>query len=299
MKEISRDQYAEYLSDLFNRASDVGKFDFICALLRVSGLEDESWDPFEELKGAFEDYNYLLDLEDDNLSDKHKWRMGLLMYCQLIEMSAPHEMLANLLRCLKAEKYQLKPFGHLGRANKKIPFSWVPPSAKAKFRQLKQWAEEQNENSLCEHIDSFFNDDLRNSFTHSDYVISNDGYRWTESGLAQELPLETVGILVSNCFNFYGALLWLHSHWLKELAKVNTFHKWPDYMVLELLSHEDQLYGFNVHFSNGTKATYARTDKGTECININLENDGTFNFFVGCLDDLVPEWKVDGKVFET
>jgi hypothetical protein len=103
-------------------------------------------------------------------------------------------------------------------------------------------------------------------------------------------------ILIGNCFSFYGALLWCQKYWLKELSQAPKFHKWPQYEILEILSTEDEgVYGFNVHFSNGNKATYSRTEKGTECTNITLEKDGSINFFVGSLDDLEQVWKIDGE----
>jgi len=104
--------------------------------------------------------------------------------------------------------------------------------------------------------------------------------------------------LVSNCFNFYGALLWLHTQWLKDLSQVKKIHKWPNYEVLELICDESSLYGFNVHFSNGSKSTFTRTDKGVECCNIIFEGDGTFNFMVGDLDTLEPVWKINGEAIE-
>ena len=76
------------------------------------------------------------------------------------------------------------------------------------------------------------------------------------------------------------------------------FHKWPNYEVLELLSDENGLHGFSVHFSNGSKATYSRTSKGVECTNVMFGRDGSIDFFVGSLDDLQPEHKVNGKPFE-
>ena len=85
--------------------------------------------------------------------------------------------------------------------------------------------------------------------------LSNDHFRWTESRLAQQLPLDHVNLTVRNCFRFFSVLLWLHDRVLIDLKKLPRFHKWPNYEVLELLTDEERLHGFNVHFSNGTKAT--------------------------------------------
>jgi hypothetical protein len=271
IESISRDDCVNYLNELFFRSLRKNSFETLCALLRVSGFQDAGWDPFEESIEAFEDYNWLLEKATSERSEKSSWRVGLLMYCQLVEMTAPHELLENFLRILSGKKYHLRPFGHLGRTKKKQLFSWIPPSAKVKFKELKKSAVDSKEKRLVEFIDSFFNDKVRNAFFHSDYIITEEYFRWTESGLAQQIPLKHLNTIISNCFSFYGALLWCHKYWLKELAQAPKFHKWPQYEILEILSTEDEgVYGFNVHFSNGNKATYSRTKKGTECINITI-----------------------------
>lgn len=298
LREIQEQEVVDYLSDLFWKAFKAAPFEVLCAVLRVDGMQDKDWDPFEESKLAFEDYNALLRLDDNLLSTGGRWRVGLLMYCHAIEMTAPQEFLANLLRALSGEKYHIKPFGSLGRSNKKRPFSWVPPSAPVKYRELKRLATECGELELIEYIESFFNEDIRNAFSHSDYVLAEDHFRWTESGLAQQITLEDVNKTVQNCFRFFSTLIWLHNQTQADLKKLVHFHKWPNYEVLELLSNDEKLYGFSVHFSNGSKATFSRTDDGVDCINMLFERDGSINFMVGELDQLCSEWKIDGQPYE-
>ncbi len=298
LRELTEQELVDFLSDLFWSAFRAAPFEVLCAVLRVSGMQDADWDPFEESQSAFEDYNALLRLDNDTLSSAGRWRIGLLMYCQAVEMTAPQEFLANLLRVLGGEKYHIKPFGSLGRTNKKKAFSWVPPSAPVKYRELKRLAAKCNQSALGDYIDQFFNEDIRKAFSHSDYVLSGEHFRWTESGLAQQLSLEAVNLNVRNCFRFFSALLWLHNQVLTDLKTSPRFHKWPNYEVLELLSDGERLHGFSVHFSNGAKATYSRTGQGVECTNILFEHDGSINFMVGLLDALRPEWKVNGRPYE-
>ena len=297
-RELTEQEIVDFLSDLFWAAYRKAPFEVLCAVLRVSGMQDADWDPFEESKAAFEDYNALLRLDKDQLSDAGRWRVGLQMYCQAVEMTAPQELLANLLRILGGAKHHLKPFGSLGRSNKKKPFSWVPPSAPVKYRELKRLAIKCNQPVLVDFIDHFFNEDIRNAFSHSDYVLSAEHFRWTESGLAQQMPLDAVNLTVRNCFRFFSGVLWLHDKVLRDLKMLPRFHKWPNYEVLELLSDSERLHGFSVHFSNGAKATYSRTNQGIECTNVMFESDGSINFFVGSLDALCREWKVNGKPYE-
>ena len=297
-REIVEQELVDYFIDLFRTAFKKSPFEVLCSLLRVSEMQDANWDPFEESVEAFEGYNALLRLDEQILSKAGHWRVGLLMYCQAVEMTAPQEFLANLLRILNGGKYHFKPFGPLGRKNKRQAFSWIPPSAPVKYRKLKQLAHQARSDALCGYIDQFFNENIRNAFSHSDYVISSDQFRWTESGLPQQLSLETVNLIVRNCFRFFSILLGLHKKFLGDLIELPRFHKWPNYEVLELLSDANGLCGFSVHFSNGDKATYSRTAEGVECTNILFESDGSINFMVGLIDDLKPEWKINGQPYE-
>lgn len=298
VRELTEQEIIDFLSDLFWAAYRKRPFEVLCAVLRVSGMQDADWDPFEESKDAFEDYNALLRLEESKLSKAGRWRIGLLMYCQAVEMTAPQEFLANLLRILGGAKYHIKPFGSLGRSNKKKPFSWVPPSAPVKYRELKRLATACGQFTFGKYIDQFFNEDIRNAFSHADYIIAGEHFRWTESGLAQQLPLDQVNLIVRNCFRFFSGVLWLHSRVLVDLKSLPRFHKWPNYEVLELLSDAERLHGFSVHFSNGSKATYSRTENGVESTNVLFERDGSINFMVGLLDALKPEWKVNGQPYD-
>jgi hypothetical protein len=289
--------YFELLNNLFTKAMDCNGFNTICTILRVGGMSDANWDPFEESRDAFEDFNWFLELSEEKRSIRCKIRVALLMYCQLVEMTAPHEILINLLNCLHGDRYSINPFGHLGRSKKNVAFSYVPPSAKAKFKYICTKAQEYNERELIKSINTFFSDDIRNAFSHSDYIITDEYFRYTSGGLAQQIKLEELSQLINECFSFYSAFMQLHRRWLIELSRIRKHHKCPQYEVMELLSDESGLYGFNVHFSNGSKATYSRKKTGIETINIMFEGDG-MNYMVGFLDKLEPVWKINGVPVE-
>ena len=145
-------------------------------------------------------------------------------------------------------------------------------------------------------IDEFFDDRIRNAFSHSDYVLTERYFRWRESGLPQQMEIERVAQIITNCFAFYSAFMPLIEWWPHELAKLPRYNKWPRYEVLELLNDSEHgVYGFNVHFSNGHKATFTRTSDGVQAMNLFAEKDGSVNFFVGPLNDMESVWKIDGK----
>lgn len=285
----AREGYARVLDSLFSAAFSAYPFDALCTLLRMGGMADANWDPFEESRAAFDDYNWMLEKAGSERGERAARRVGLLMYCQAVEMTAPHEILANLLRCVAKKSYTVNPFSDLGHSKKGRPFSWVPPSAKQKFQRIKKLAGYAGETELVAGVDKFFDERVRNAFSHSDYILTERYFRFTEGGLAQQIAVELLDRLIAECFAFYGALLYLHREWLRVLGRGKRFHKWPNYEVLEILSSdEDGVYGFHVHFSNGSRGTYTRRKSGIEAINLTFENDGGINFMVGLLDELEP-----------
>ena len=290
-----------YLHGLLERAFKSRPFDFTCSLLRVGGMMGPGCDPFEESKEAFEaTYNPLLAHAQEEHGGDSALRMGLLMYCQAIEMSAPLELLANVVRCIAGQPFLIDPYrdGRIpaSKKKKKLPFASRPPSVGWKMRKLLGDAEESGEQELIEFVGGFFDEDVGNAFSHSDYIITEHDFRWNDHGLLQVMALDELADRIGKCFDFYGALLGLHGRWLREMVKVPRYHQWEQYEVLELLANADEgLYGFQVHFSNGQVARYTRSSSGNEAMNVRFEQDGTLNFFVGDLGKLEPVWKIDGR----
>lgn len=87
-------------------------------------------------------------------------------------------------------------------------------------------------------------------------------------------------------FEFYSKIL--------EAAKnAPKYYKAPRFEVLELLTNRGAgLYGFRMHFSNGSHAEYTRDLlKGTTAVNLLLDDSGV-GFMVGDLKELKDEWRV-------
>jgi hypothetical protein len=148
-------------------------------------------------------------------------------------------------------------------------------------------------------VEAFFDERIRNAFSHSDYIITEDQFRFADGGLAQSIPPERLDELTVQCFAFFGAFIYIHKRWLRQLGKAKRFHQMPQYEVLELLSSEENgLYGFNMHFSNASRATYARRKSGIEATNLVFERDGGINFQIGMLERCEPGWKINGHAVE-
>jgi hypothetical protein len=173
----------------------------------------------------------------------------------------------------------------------------IQPSSKQKMLRVKELAKEAKEEKLVKIIDEFFSDDIRNSFYHSDYCLTEKEFRYSDGGIASSMSLERIDSLIANCFAFYEAFFQAHSWTKAYIGAAKQYHKWPNYEVFEVLKKDKQVYGFKVHFSNGHIAKFTREPEKVEAINLHFNPDGSINFFVGNLDELKEEWLVDGKPF--
>ena len=289
--------HLEYLDTFFGRAHERSPIELLFTLLRVDGAADQDWDPFEESQRAFKEFNLLIEKADKDLSDIASSRIALLMYCQAVEMTAPHNLLANVLQIIAGNRYQMNPFFDLyRRPKKKGTLRHIPPSATTKMRRIKKLAKKVDENNLVEIIDSFFDDQVRNAFSHSDYIITEEYFRWTDGGRASQMPIAELEQKIKNCFAFYGALLECSPRWCRRLGKFPRYHKLSRYDVLELLKDDDGLVtGFKMHFSNGSYASYSRGSDGSKPMNIRPDKDGAIDFMIGDLDKIEKVWKINGK----
>jgi hypothetical protein len=292
---ITDQECGDCFDSLWRSAFERAPFDAVCTLLRVGGMQDAGWDPFEESAAAFEDYNWHLRAESDELSDKSRWRVGLLMYCQACEMSAVHATLANLMRIHLGQPYHIGALASLGRPDNRRVYKWYPPSARVKWKKIRDMATEAERQDLVRLVDNVYDDTVRNAFSHSDYTIGEASFRWTEGGLPSQIPLEKLNNLITNAFSFFGRFMAVHERWLRILAKMPRYHRWPRFEVLELLKLDGKIDGFRIHFSNGNSAIFRRGPAGVDATNLVLQRDGTINFQVGLLDALEPRYFVEGQ----
>ena len=288
--------YLKYLDTLFGRAYERYPIELLFTLLRVDGVANQEWDPFEESQKAFEEYNWLIKEASKELSDIAASRIALLMYCQAVEMTAPHNLLANVLNITAGKPYLINPFFDLSRLRKKNSLNRIPPSATMKMRRIKKLAQDVNEQKLIEIINSFFDDRIRNAFSHSDYILTGEYFRWTEGGPASQISLKELEERLKTCFAFYGALLECGPQWRKSFGTLPRYHKLPQYEVLELQKDDEGLViGFKMHFSNGSYASYFRGADGSKPMNVRPDKDGAIGFMVGDREKLEKVWKIGGK----
>lgn len=299
------DEYLEYFGHLFSRAATTSGFNYLCTLLRVEGITSGHWDAFVEAEEAAIDFSHLLRKMGKG-QEKQALRMGLFLYSHSTEMSAPYEIIANLLRCCQDKPYKMYPFVHLVRVEKgKTPSMFAKrhlPTPVKKIGYLKELAATCGEERIEEIFESFFRNDIRNAFYHSDYAISDEEFRIIEGGELgkQTISLEELSNLLSRCFAFYSAFFITYNQVRRGLVNGKRFLRKPNYEVLELLSDEDGLTGFKIHFPTGSYAMFERKKyKGTTGLNMMCLEEG-IQLHVGDLKKYneADDWYVDGKPFD-
>lgn len=299
MNEQDREnEYSDYLAELFRQARRANELNFIYTILRVGGMSFGHWDPMVEIIEALEDFNEILAESRLAENDKRQIRIGLLMYCHMTEMSAPYEIIANLLRCIKGDPYSPMPFGS-GKKRKNALFG-TPLYPEKKIDHLKQLAEGLGEDRLITIFDCIFDKEIRNAFSHSDYCLTADELHIAEIAPGRSIPMDKVIDLMNHAFAFYSAFFTSYNTFkldYKSLDRKRRFRKLPNYELLELLVDDKEgLCGFQMHFSNGQKATFIRHKESVQADNIDFDSNG-INFFVGDLDALAEKWLVNGEEY--
>jgi len=271
-------------------------------MLRVSGCEDSGWDTLSSAKETLKDFNDYLQQAYKQENYKAATRIALVMYCHLIEMTVGHELLFNTLRCIDGQKYSMWPFIHLVNIrNKNKPKKKkqvIPPTSKKKFNEIKKLAQKLDENEIIKCIDEIFDDEIRNAVSHFDYMVNDKYFRIREGGCARQIDLQTINELICKCFSFYDAMLFWNNKWLDSFSQMlSKYIKLPNYEVLELLSENNMVHGFVIHFSNGHKASYSRRNC-SDLVNIIVTKDGTLCPTCGRIDLSEKIWKIDNKPAE-
>ncbi len=275
-------------------------FEFVCALVRASGIQDSDWDPWYESQDTLEDLGNLSTMELPTTlfpnPDRTRVRLSLLSYCHLTEMDLPYSLVANLLRLQLGQKYDMTPFRHLYRplTNKHSgPIQKLrPPSVGAKIGFIKKLAEEAHLPEIARAFESIYDRVIRNAVYHSDYTLSDGEFRLLgdfrpskKRGYSSPvIEWDELSELFTNTFAFYTALFSLYERCRKSFGDFkNAFVPYDGHYkgILQLVFDEERLSGFRVYWPNTTVGEYNRTRRGAASINMSFDPDGSVNFMVG------------------
>ena len=292
--EKVRQQYVDCLQPLFFPEDPVSNdiVKFFASLLRIVGMEDKGWDPFLESRATLEDLNAIMqtDLPKEKFPDVDMtiWRMGLLMYSHIVEMDAPYEVITNLLRFRLGKGYSPNPYYMFLKSKQKKQFKKFGLYPKQKIEIIKNLSSDAGL-TVGDIFDDFYNGELRNAISHSDYILSEEEFRCrrgTGAVGAYSIPLTELNEIItrSKLFvsTFFGLERAARKFWGEQKQKAVPYD--PTYKgLMEILANdEDLMYGFKVHWPNNSESVYRRTDRGIDMINCMLDIDNsTIEFMVG------------------
>jgi hypothetical protein len=292
--DIQRDRYIDILKPIFLPKDPVSNdiIRYFASLLRVLGMEDQGWDPYVESESLLGDINNLfsadLPVEKFPVRERTNWRLGLLMYTHIIEMSAPYEVILNLLRFQLNEGYSPNPFYKYLTSSEKKAFQKYGIKVWRKIEIIKQLAERVG-SDIGKIFDVFYDPKLRNAFGHSDYTLTDEDFRarLDISGIEGfRMNYEELGEKILNAKAFIAAYFYLNKAalgiWGQRKGEAIPYD--PHYKgLMEVLADEnDQMCGFKVHWPNGSESTYKRTNAGTDMINCMVSRkDENISLFVG------------------
>jgi len=250
--------------NLFNEAQSGDSGNYIFTLLRINGITWKTIDPLLALRDKLQNF-------DKEVTTKGNFSS----YCSLTGINEPLSLIANILNCIRGKPYNLSPFQHLRSGQ--FP-NYTEPTLPQIVREIVNLAMELDKSQLAHLIENAYPYEILDS------CASNVSFNNPDS----------LQIAIEHGRSFLSSLLEVYFSKRLEFRDWPRFHKLPRFEVMELLINEvDGLYGLNIHFSNGSKATFARYRDSTECHNVRL--GVPIGFWPGTLDNLRHEWRVGEK----
>ena len=152
-------RYLTALDPIFSRARAECESEFILTLLRVRGLSDAGWDPYETTLEAVPMMIEVMENLDSAIAQRH---LSLWIYLHIIEASEPYEILANLLGVIAGERFHISRFPPRGKK---------PQSPGEKIAKLEAMADPLGLTNALVPLKEAWNRGLRNAIGHSDYTV--------------------------------------------------------------------------------------------------------------------------------
>lgn len=292
--EAIRDRYIKTLTPLFLPDDPISHdiIRYFASLLRIVGMEDAGWDPHLESRALLEDVNSLLQIEfpEDRFPNRDltTWRLGQLFYSHIVEMDAPYEVLTNLLRFRLGKGYGHNPYYMFFSSKEKKQYENSRISPRRKIEILRTLGNEAGI-PVAELFDEFYDSNLRNAISHSDFILTSEDFRCrggSSAWRAFSLPLERVNELITKAKIFVGVFFGLE----REARRIWGMHKQHAIpydvtykgLMEVLVDADDLLCGFKVHWPNNSESVYRRIADGIEMTNCMLDpKNATIQLMVG------------------
>ena len=291
---VKRDGYIDLLEPLFLPADPISNdiIRYLAALLRVLGMEDKGWDPYAESRATLNDLNGFFKVEMPKKwfrkPDETHWRLGLLLYTHIVEMDAPYEVIINLLRFRIGDGYSPNPYFDYLSKNEQKSFRKRGISTGRKIEIIKLLSDKAGL-SVGAIFDEYYDNRLRNAISHSDYILTEKGFR-CRGGISGnkgfEISFEELDQILLSAKAFIAAFFSIEhdarSVWGRQAGRAIPYDAHYKGMMEVLADGNGLMCGFKVHWPNGTDSTYRRTEDGIEMVNCMLAmQHSTLELMVG------------------
>lgn len=275
--EETKKKYKDVLDDLFQKAKVTDEREFIIANLYFSGLMQisDAYDVKKELDGTIKDFQRLIALDKEEvLTGNFFIKLSILLYCHTLEFYHFYIFIYGLLDIMLGNSFDLGIFKKPEINKKEVIQKLENALEKIKQSQMSQQEIEQVCNSLshreisnwkklneicklskktnsdvCELIMQFFDNDLRNAFSHNLYTLSNEGVVLVN--IHRLMPYQMVIEKIMNCFYFYQLLSSKTHQIISDLAKNEKNKFQGKFGSLELKTDEfNGQVKFKIHSSS-------------------------------------------------
>lgn len=199
-------RYVTAFDRAFTKAEAACESEFVKALIRVGGLQDAGWDPYESTLRGIPAMVALHEQIPEGAEHFETARhLQLWTYGHVIEASEPYAIIADMLDIANGGFY--KPYRFppvpLYRARRGQP---APPTRPQFFREklpeLERLADAASEAGSLDPIREIWHADLRNAVFHADYSLYGGEVRIAERVYAHE----EVMALVNRALAYHEAL---------------------------------------------------------------------------------------------
>ena len=270
-------------------------------------MQDEGWDTLQESRAMLDDLSAIMSgpLDESRFPsvETTRWRICLLFYAHVVEMDAPYEVIANLLRTKIGLGFHPSPFAHLRRPkNKKnagLPIwlrQFLEPSPIQKIRHIQDLSRRASLDAIGAAFNDFYFANIRNAVDHSNFALTTSEFRIVSGSNPHEgdfiypgrtIPLERLSEIMSRAMAFYSAFFSLEKDAHQTLGQLRN-RGFPFDLsakgILELLADAEHLLnGFKIHWPNERESIFRRNSDGScEMMNCMFMGDGgTIEFFLG------------------
>jgi hypothetical protein len=154
------------LDPIFEQARDRCEFEFVLSLIRVRGVQDPGWDPYETTLEAVPLMLEAGGLIESLVAQRH---LQLWIYLHILEASEPYELLGNLLDVAAGGRFYIERF--------RPKSSGAPLSPGTKIRRLKKAAERAGVKGCISQLEGCWDAAFRNAIAHADYSFFGNDLR--------------------------------------------------------------------------------------------------------------------------